>query len=227
MNKPWQSLAWFFAIVLSAILLLASCTTGQSPTQVDHLANAEAEATVIIQRAQATALALQAQAEATALVSQARREATSIAAQALPAGPVLAITLPVALPSDDEPEDESAGEAPAITNTLESGAETETVRILRVTLAEETNYIYIQYVAPPEMAQRWNQTSVYVEDMETGTRYSEVPFMPLIGPLFNRPVNPGQSGFFMIINLPTPLNFGDRIRIKLGNYIFEDLVIER
>lgn len=210
------------------LVLLAGCSPSATPQlPQDPAAEAGAQATAIIQRAEATALAIQARSEATALVAQAQLEATSLVSQVTPhpAGGTTAGGTPASLEAAAGTPEMISAEA--ITNTVTAGEEPAAVRILRVSLAEETRYIYVQFLAPPELAQRWNQTSVYIEDIATGTRYSEVPFMPLIGPLFNRPARAGQSGFFMIINLPTPLDFGARVRVKLGNYIFEDLEIER
>lgn len=225
MRNPWLKIFGIIIALMAAGLLSASCSLAQTmaQNQPDPLAQAAAEATAIIQRAEASALAVQARAEATALVAQARMEATSVARLAQEATLTQADSQPAPL----TPAVETPQSTAAISETLPTTSAGEEVRILRVTLAEETQYIYVQYLAPPAMAQRWNQTSVYIEDMESGTRYAEVPFMPLIGPLFNRPAHAGQSGFFMIINLPTPLAYGDRVRVKLGNYFFEDLLIER
>lgn len=207
------------------------------------IAEAAAQATAIIQQAEATALAVQARAEATALLAQAQMQATALAAggaqpgsQATPA-PIQQSTASLpgmsATPATNSAEPTqpvAAGQTPRPELSGYAAVQAtygpEAVKLLKVSLAANSQYIYIQYLAPPELAFYWNQTVVSVEDLETGLVYAEVPFMPLIGPLFNKPAHLGQPGYVMVLNLPTPLDFGAHVKVKLANYEWEDVIVE-
>lgn len=207
------------------------------------LAEAAAQATAIIQQAQATALAVQARAEATALLAQAQMQATSISSGASQTNPldtpqpaIQNTLLTSEAASTPPPPGGSATQAgmpeqtpgPVLSGyaAVQATFGPDAVQLLKVSLAANNQYIYIQYIAPPELAFYWNQTVVSVEDLETGLVYAEVPFMPLIGPLFNKPAHPGQPGYVMILNLPTPLDFGAHVKVRLANYEWEDVIVE-
>jgi hypothetical protein len=234
-------------VITLAGLILTSCTTAPSGVRDEAgiiLAEAAAQATAMIQQAEATALAVQARAEATALLAQAQMQATSISAGASqtkhpldtpqPASQNTRLTSEAA--STPPPPGGTATQvdmpeqtpAPALSGyaAVQATFGPDAVQLLKVSLAANNQYIYIQYLAPPELAFYWNQTVVSVEDLETGLVYAEVPFMPLIGPLFNKPAHPGQPGYVMILNLPTPLDFGAHVKVRLANYEWEDVIVE-
>lgn len=230
----------FAGLLLSACAPLPSSDQGAPEEMIDKAA---AQATAIIQQAEATALAVKARAEATALLAQAQQQATALSAGGAGANrqatPTAAQQSPGSVPgltaipagtgtvaaqemaATQTPQPQLSGYA-AVQATYGPDA----VQLLKVSLAANGQYIYIQYLAPPELAFYWNQTVVSVEDLETGLVYAEVPFMPLIGALFNKPAHPGQPGYVMVLNLPTPLDYGAHVKVRLGGYEWEDVIVE-
>jgi hypothetical protein len=108
---------------------------------------------------------------------------------------------------------------PTVTGTIE-------VRVLSVALGAEGGFIIVNFMAPPAVATRWYQGAVWVEDEATGARYSEVGVMPVVGPLFGRPVEPGQPGYVMLVNAPAPLRPGAVVTVVLGDYVFEHQTVQ-
>jgi hypothetical protein len=203
--------------VLGLSLLLVACgrpagsmasSPGLSATN-QVLADAATEATAIVQRAQATALVLQAQARATALV-----EASKIQATATPV-PSVAVQGPSA------PEQDPPAATPTATETS-----TLTVEVLAVRFAADGGMIMVQFRAPPEEAAKWWPGNVYVQDEAAGTVYNEIPVMPKIGPLIGRPRIQGQLGYVMLTNAAPRLQTGASVKVALGNYTFEHIVVQ-
>jgi hypothetical protein len=90
-----------------------------------------------------------------------------------------------------------------------------------VALGAEGGFVVVNFMAPPAVATRWYQGAVWVEDEATGARYTEIGVLPVVGPLFGRPVEPGQPGYVMLVNAPTPLQSGAVVTVVLGDYVFE------
>jgi len=153
------------------------------PTAANPLDQAAAEATALLQSARATALLLEAEAQATALIAGAG------ATQAPPAPPALPAALPAAtaaLPVLTLPPPAAAAETPLAPTAPVSG--TQTVRVLSVTPAAEGGFVLVNFMAPPEVATTWYQGAVSLQDEATGQLYSEIGVLPVVGPLFGRPV---------------------------------------
>lgn len=207
-------------------LLFAACSSRSGiaarPNLVD---SAAAEATAIIQQAQATALLLQAQAQATAVMAQAQQFGSSLESQ--PASTIEPSRRQSVLPASASSTPEAQQVQPEI-ETPEGvpSMDEQVVEILRVSFAAETGFIFIQFYAPPDEAEKWWQGSVSVTDEATGTVYNEIPEMPKIGPLIGRPQIYGQIGFVMLTNLPAPLQPGAVVTVRLGNYTFEHIPVE-
>jgi hypothetical protein len=214
-------------IVMIASVWVVGCT---SPAVVSPAGNpkelAGIEATAIIERAQATALVLQAQVEATALISAAN--AAGVASTPSPASKVSVPPPPGTRPPAATPESASAttttaiplasatgkpadGDTPETTNT---GA----VELLGVEIGGESGLILVQFKAPPSLARKWQQGSVYIVDEATGSVYNEIPVAPVVGPLFGRPKVVGQVGYVMFSNAPTALQPGSRVTVVLGDF---------
>lgn len=204
-------------IPLIAGILLAGCV---SPMQSDEegtvLDAAEAEATQIIQQAQATALVLQAQTEATVMMAQAGGSGVSG-----DPGPTLAVLAPTSVPKKIG----TAQATPAAATKMNRDKETtpQEIRILRVGFAGEGGMILIQFIAPPDEAEKWWQGSVSVLDEDTGELYNEIPVMPKIGPMIGRPKRYGQIGYVMLVNAPPYLQPGAKVTVTLGAHIFEHI----
>ena len=171
----------------------------------DPLATAAAQATAIVQQAQATALVLRAQSEAQATVQAIipAPETTTGNTEAGVASP------PVSTPSP-------TAEATAIIP----------IEVLSVGLAAEGGMIQVRFRAPVDVADRWFQGQVYLIDEASGREYKEIPVMPRIGPLFGKPAHDGQTGYFMLVNAPEPLQSGTIVTVVLGNHIEESIMIQ-
>jgi hypothetical protein len=171
---------------------------------------AAAEATTLVQNARATALILEAQAQATALIAGAS------GTQALPAS-TNALPVQTALPAtvSDTPLPATA----TVSATL-------TVQVTGVGLAGEGGFVMVNFLAPPEVATTWYQGAVWVEDEATGQLYSEIGVLPVVGPLFGRPVEPGQPGYVMLVNAPNPLAPGAVVTVVLGDYTFQHVPVQ-
>jgi hypothetical protein len=223
-----------YLIAVIACVWMVGCT---SPAAVSPAGNpkeqAAIEATAIIQRAQATALVLQAQAEATVLV-----RAANTAGVASTPSPASKVSVPPPLrtrPPAATSESASAaattatplasatgkpmdGDTPETTN---AGA----VELLGVEVGRESGLILVQFKAPPSLARRWQQGSVYVVDEATGSVYSEIPVAPVVGPLFGRPKVVGQTGYVMFSNAPVALQAGSGVTVVLGDFKQEHVTV--
>jgi hypothetical protein len=90
------------------------------------------------------------------------------------------------------------------------------VQVLSVGFAADGALIAIQFKAPSEVSEHWWQGSVSVIDEATGVTYREIPVMPKLGPLLSKPKIPGQVGYIMLVNAPTPLQPGAVVTVVQG-----------
>ena len=224
-----------FLIVTMASVWVANCASPVAPSPTENpRAQAAAEATAIIQRAQATALVLQAQTEATALIRAAN--AAGVASTPSPASKV-SVTRSLDVPASPSPGKPSPAATPVFappgaltptpaasaTGELEDSDAPETiaagaVELLGVEIGRDSGLILVQFKAPPSLARKWQQGSVYVVDEATGSVYNEIPVAPVIGPLFARPKVAGQTGYVMFSNAPVALPAGSRVTVVLGDF---------
>jgi hypothetical protein len=100
------------------------------------------------------------------------------------------------------------------------------VQVLSVVMAAEGGFILVNFMAPPKVVGTWYQGGVWLEDEATGALYSEIGVLPVVGPLFGRPVEPGQPGYVMLVNAPNPLGPGAVVTVVLGDYRFEHIHVE-
>jgi hypothetical protein len=98
-------------------------------------------------------------------------------------------------------------------------SDTERVQVLSVVMAAEGGFILVNFMAPPKVVGTWYQGGVWLEDEATGALYSEIGVLPVVGPLFGRPVEPGQPGYVM-------LGPGAVVTVVLGDYRFEHIHVE-
>ena len=192
------------------------------------------EATAIIQRAQATALVLQAQSEATVLVRAASAasgastptpasKVSITRATDIPVSPAPGTRSPVATPTPASLD--AATATPSVFAAHESEDEDEAARsdpgaveLVGVEIGRESGLILVQFKAPPSLARKWQQGSVYVVDEATGSVYNEIPVAPVVGPLFGRPKAVGQTGYVMFSNAPVALQAGSQVTVVLGDF---------
>ena len=203
------------AIILFCLVIsLAACNSQvKEPNEVDLLGTAIAEATQIIRQAQSTALVLDAQRQATAIMAGLTGHST------IPSTTLEATTiLPVQSP-----------EAQYTPTTAGQGTPTSqgsTVEMLGVEIGTEGNFIVVYFRAPPSVAGSWYQGIVSVTDEASGTVYNEIPVLPVVGPLFGKPVEAGQIGYVMLVNAPVPLQSGSFVTVTLGEYVFEHIQVK-
>jgi len=192
---------------------------GSAPNAKDKAA---AEATAIIQSAEATALVLQAQAKATALVQS---------ASAVEPTPVPAVTPLPPLKPAAQPATGVASPSPTrsteLTDTEE--ADVDEVQLVRVEVGTESGLILVQFKAPHQVARTWQQGMVYVVDEATGAKYTEIPVLPVVGPLFARPKEAGQIGHVMFTNAAlgaAGLRRGSLVTVVLGSFKQEHVTVQ-
>ncbi len=214
-----QPVSWrLLGVSIAGLLFVAGCNSAGSSTSDPAIVDqAASEATAIIQRAQATALVLQAKAQATVLIQNANTP-TSTPEQ----------TSPSFTPDFIQETTTSQGtNATLQAPTAETQTEEESkVILLGVSLGTESGLILVQFKAPPTVTRHWQQGNVYVTDEASGAVYNEIPVMPVIGPLFARPIEANQIGYVMFVNLPVPLQSGAKVTVKLGEYTFEHVVVK-
>lgn len=205
---------------LAILLLMASACGTLAPTLIappivpaspiatlSLIEQAAVEATAIMQRAEATAIVARAQATAAALV---------VVAQPPTSTPAPVATVERATP---------IGLASPVPTPLPETVVTTGIRILGVGFGAQGNYIHVQFAAPVNITKNWQQGVVAVTDEATGTVFQEVPVMPVIGPLFSRPVRDGQAGYFMLVHNPRILQPGSKVTVKLGSFVQEHIVV--
>jgi hypothetical protein len=208
--KVWLGLALF---CLGITLAACNRQAGQ-PDAVDLLGTAAAEATQIIQQARATALVMEAQRQATALVG-------SVGQTAVPSTmPGATAILPV--PSQEVGTTQTTEEQAASSPTPRGA----TVELISVGIGAEGLFVQVYFIAPPAIAGGWYQGNVSVTEEASGTVYNEIPVLPVVGPLFGKPVEDGQVGYVMLVNAPVPLQPGAQVTVKLGDYIFEHIQVK-
>jgi hypothetical protein len=93
----------------------------------------------------------------------------------------------------------------------------------------ETGLILVQFKAPPAVARKWQQGMVYVVDEATGAKYNEIPVLPIVGPLFGRPKEAGQTGHVMFANAApgaAGLRRGSVVTVVLGAFKQEHVTVQ-
>jgi hypothetical protein len=221
-------------IVLLVGLILAGCQAGY-PTPdppetqpADLVAQAQAEATAIIQQARATALVQEARNQANALLTPARQPA-------FPAASVESITSTEVEHAVSAVPTQVAGPGEA---TAQPGMPTDSrlpvtviarqgdVELIDVTIAPDSGFIFIDFIAPPSLSSQLYQGQISVTDEASGEVYNEIPVMPVIGPLIGRPVLEGQRGYVLLTNRPPWLRTGAVVTVVIAGARFEHIPVE-
>lgn len=187
----------------------------KTPGEVDLLGTAAAEATQIIQKARATALVLDAQRQATTMVAGSASQAI-IPSITQSTSQVIPIQSPETQPL-------STLDMFVTPSPTTQGA---TVELLGVGIGAEGNFIEVYFLAPPAVAGSWYQGNVSVVEESSGTIYNEIPVIPVVGPLFGKPVQAGQIGYVMLVNAPVRLQVGSTVTVTLGEYVFEHVLVK-
>ena len=207
------------------IIFLAGCTAQEVYSGEDDLVKtAAAEATAILQEAQATALVLAARAQATEVIQQALGKASG---DGIPLSPTPVPQTSIASVPTQETIESTAYTPTGEGSTGPTDEEVEgAVEVIGVGFAADGGFIMVQFKAPPRIAQGWWQGLVSVTDEGNGVVYDEIVVMPVIGPLFARPLEYGQVGYVMLVNKAPGLQTGAFVTVMLGDYKFEHISVQ-
>ena len=88
--------------------------------------------------------------------------------------------------------------------------------LVSVGFGAEGSYIDVSYKAPPALAKLWMQGDIFVVNEQTGVIYRDTVLMPVVGWLFQRPMDSGQMASVMLVN--HGLKTGDLVTAVLGKY---------
>jgi hypothetical protein len=92
------------------------------------------------------------------------------------------------------------------------------VSLVDISSAAEGILIKVTFEAPANLAQKWNQGSIYIIDEVTGKVYKTISTQPIIGPLFSKPLRDGQQGYAMLSDPYSEIKPGSVVTTVLGNY---------
>jgi hypothetical protein len=110
---------------------------------------------------------------------------------------------------------------PALKEPDEDGAE-----LLGVRFAADGGYIMVEFKSPRELAQNWNEGSIFLLDEKTGITYWDIPQVPILGLLLGRPLEEGQKGYAMFKNIEGGIKPGSVLTVVLGDYKREHISIK-
>ncbi|MGE5140671.1 MAG: hypothetical protein ACM3JD_14480 [Rudaea sp.] len=202
------------------LLVIYGCSAAAPVAEQSPQEKAAAEATVIVQQAEATAIVLRAQGTAQALIAGARAPTPTVVAQA-----VTGVSAPMEQAGGAMTEEPS----PAATLTPQAAATGTAggkVVLGQVGFGADGGFIVVNFTAPPQIAHAWIQGMMYVVDEATGYKYSEIPVIPVVGPMFAKPKEDGQSGYVMFVNTNGTLRPGAVVTVVLGDFKQEHVVAQ-
>jgi hypothetical protein len=116
----------------------------------------------------------------------------------------------------EEPQDSTDTPGGPLPSDLRNRLEAD-VELLGVSYAADGAYLMVGFLASPRLAILWQPGELYIVDETTGTKYSQIPFMPKIGRLIGRPAQEGQPGYVMLQNVP-PISPGTKVTVVLGGF---------
>jgi hypothetical protein len=96
--------------------------------------------------------------------------------------------------------------------------------LISVGFGAEGAYIDVSYKAPPALAKKWLQGDIFVVNQKTGVIYNDTVLMPVVGWLFQRPVDPDQVASVMLVN--RGLKSGDAVLVVLGKFKREHITVK-
>jgi hypothetical protein len=96
--------------------------------------------------------------------------------------------------------------------------------LISVGFGAEGAYIDVSYRAPPALAKSWMQGDIFVVNEKTGVVYNDTVLMPVVGWLFQRPVDPDQVASVMLVN--RGLKSGDTVIAVLGKFKREHITVK-
>jgi hypothetical protein len=96
--------------------------------------------------------------------------------------------------------------------------------LIGVGFGAEGAYIDVSYKAPPALAKSWMQGDIFVVNEKTGVIYNDTVLMPVVGWLFQRPMDPDQVASVMLVN--RGLKSGDKVIAVLGKFKREHITVK-
>ncbi len=210
---PLRRLCLSGTVSLIFLVSLAGCATKNSPTDALS-ANSQAanQATALIQNAEATALMSKAQVQATSILLTANAPANTPPPSPVPVNPDQVLT----------PNSSQTIVQPIPTNKVVD----ESIKLFGVHIGGDGGFIAVEFSAPPAVAAKWYDGTVYVIDESSGIIYKDIPVMEVIGPLFAKPKLPGQGGYVMFYNTNNAIKPGSVLTVVLGDFKQEHVIVQ-
>jgi hypothetical protein len=98
--------------------------------------------------------------------------------------------------------------------------------LLGVRFAAEGGYVMVEFKSPRELAENWNEGSIFLLEEKTGITYWDIPQVPVLGLLLGKPQEEGQKGYAMFKNIAAGIKTGSVVTVVLGNYKREHINIK-
>jgi hypothetical protein len=108
-----------------------------------------------------------------------------------------------------------------------SEPDTDGVQLLNIGMVEDGAMIIVNFKGPAKLVDKWNQGSIFLVDEATGTAFDQIAVAPVIGPLFAKPKEDGQSGYAMLNNPGYGIRPGMTVTAVLGKYKREHVVVTK
>ena len=98
--------------------------------------------------------------------------------------------------------------------------------LLSVRFAAESGYVMVEFKSPRELAENWQEGSIFFVDEKTGITYWDIPQVPVLGLLLGKPLEEGQKGYAMFKNIAEGIKPGSVVTVVLGNYKREHITVK-
>lgn len=99
-------------------------------------------------------------------------------------------------------------------------------QLLGVRFAAEGGYVMVEFKSPRELAENWDEGSIFLFDEKTGITYWDIPQVPVLGLLLGKPQEEGQKGYAMFKNIGAGIKPGSVVTVVLGNFKREHINIK-
>jgi hypothetical protein len=112
--------------------------------------------------------------------------------------------------------------------SVQSEPDPDGAQLFAVSFGADGVYIDVSYTSPPELAAKWIQGDIFVVDEKSGTVFSQTALVPVIGWLFQRPVEKGQYASVMLVNSyhGFQIKSGSVVTVVMGRYKREHVTVK-
>jgi hypothetical protein len=112
--------------------------------------------------------------------------------------------------------------------SVQSEPDPDGAQLFEVGFGADGVYIAVSYTAPPELAAKWIQGDIFVVDEKSGTVFNQTALVPVIGWLFQRPMEQGQYASVMLVNSyhGFQIKSGAVVTVVLGKYKREHVTVK-